>query len=68
MGTTLGNTYCDTLTGYVGVATARTEYFGGRFSVCLERLDSGGKIEEAWLPEARLVEVATAGQTRSPGF
>lgn len=64
----LGIEYRDKFTGFVGVATARTEYPGPRFSVCLERLDGAGKIEEAWLPEARLVEVSPAGQTRTPGF
>ena len=65
MATELGRRYRDTLTGYVGVATARTEYPGTRFSVCLERLDN---YEEQWLAEGRLEPEDREPATRAPGF
>lgn len=49
-----GSEYEDVVTGFTGVATARTETIHGNVSVCLERADNDGKPEEVWLPERRL--------------
>lgn len=54
---TLGQKYRDTITGYEGTATARTEYLGNSPSVRLERADETGKPEEEWFTESRLGEV-----------
>ena len=42
----LGCDYRDTVTGYTGTATARTEHFDGTFTVCLELADENGMREE----------------------
>lgn len=55
----LGCDYEDSVTGFTGTATARTETIHGYVSVCLERSDADGKPEEVWLPEARLIEPVT---------
>lgn len=64
--TVLGKRYRDEPTGYEGVATARSEFLGGRANVRLERLKKDGTLEETWWPEERLVELGDG--SASPGF
>lgn len=46
--------YRDRITGFEGVAVARTEYMGGRVTVCLERGDATKKSESIWFDQIRL--------------
>jgi hypothetical protein len=71
---TLGQTYTDRITGYEGIATAKTEYLFGCVRVLLEpkKLTEKGKVEEGeWFDEQRLkqdseAEVGGPGPTPSP--
>jgi hypothetical protein len=54
----LGARVRDTITGYEGIITARTEFINGckRYAVQSENLDKDGKIvEPCWLDEEQLV-------------
>lgn len=53
----LGNKYRDTLTGFEGTATGRTEYLYGCVRVLLEGAGSDRKPEDFWFDEQRLIEV-----------
>ena len=55
----LGEKYRDTLTGYEGTATSRSEYLYGCVRVCLEGPDKDGKPDEYYFDEQRLVAVST---------
>lgn len=62
--TELGARYRDSITGFTGVATARTEYLAGHVMVQLTRGDAHAKPEELWFSEKRLLardEVAPTG-------
>lgn len=55
----LGEFYKDRITGFEGIATARTEYLNGCVSVLLqpESLDKEGKIaEHEWFDIQRLID------------
>lgn len=52
----LGTTYRDTITGFIGIATARTEYLGNTPSVRLEAVTEQGDAKERWVNESRLEE------------
>jgi hypothetical protein len=56
----LGEKVKDSLTGFEGVATARTEYLYGCVRICVEslELDKDGDPKEVWFDEQRLVELA----------
>lgn len=49
----LGKRYRDEITGFSGVATARTIYLHGPSSVCLETMIDGCPVDE-WFSESRL--------------
>ena len=51
----LGHQYRDTISGFTGIATGRTEYLHDTPSVQLTRGDSAGKPENVWVSEGRLV-------------
>ncbi len=60
MKVTLGKKYKDNITGYTGVATARSEYLYGCVRVLLEATKlkkDGDFITDYWVDEARLVAV-----------
>ena len=71
---TLGNVYKDSITGFKGVATAKTEYLNGCVSVLLvpQTLDkSGDLLESHWFDIQRLIddsslEVGGPGPTPPP--
>jgi hypothetical protein len=44
----------DKVTGYEGVATARSEFLDGARRVMIERVTADGKHEETWFDDARL--------------
>lgn len=50
----LGSKVKDTLTGFKGTATARTEYIHGTPQVLVENTLSGDKITNEWISEPRL--------------
>jgi len=52
----LGNKYKDSISGFSGIATARTIYLTGCIRVCLEpnKLDKEGFPTEAWFDEMML--------------
>ena len=54
----LGARVKDTITGYAGIAVARSEWLTGcvRIGVDKDKMDNNGKIfETLWIDEARLV-------------
>ena len=64
----LGERYKDTLTGFEGIATARTEYLYHCVRVGLEGSDKDKQPVEFWFDEQRLVDaknkpVATLAKT-----
>lgn len=61
-------TYRDTLTGFEGVANARTEYRFGLPQICLVDLDGTGATREAWFHEGRLERVGLESKPSTPGF
>jgi hypothetical protein len=62
---TLGNKYSDSITGFSGIATAKTFYLYGCVRVCLEpiELEKGLPKDSYWFDEQRLVpnSEATSG-------
>lgn len=59
---TLGRTYRDHITGYVGVACGRHEYLTGCVRFALEAKAEAGKVpDEAVFDEGRLEEVVQDG-------
>ena len=52
----LGKKYTDKISGFEGIATARTEYMTGCARVCLEAM-LGNDIKEFWFDETRLKDV-----------
>ncbi|KKM02138.1 hypothetical protein LCGC14_1787370 [marine sediment metagenome] len=55
----LGELYKDNITGYEGIATAKTEYLNGCVSILLQpqSLDKEGKIAEGdWFDVQRLID------------
>jgi hypothetical protein len=53
----LGAKVTDSITGFSGIATARTEYLDGAAKVCVEAQELvDGKPVEAWFDEPRVVE------------
>lgn len=65
----LGKKYKDNITGYIGVATARSEYLYGCIRVLLESTKlkkDGDFINDFWVDEARLITVKGATFKRSP--
>lgn len=55
----LNHRYRDRITGFEGTAVARTEYLGGRVTICLERGDSTQKTESLWVDTFRLEPLDT---------
>ncbi len=53
----LGKQYTDSITGFTGIATARTVYLNGCVRVALQgKVDKDGKIAEAeWIDETQLI-------------
>ena len=61
MKVTIGQRYCDRITGFIGVATARCEYLSGMPRVQLESDQlSEGKPVECWFDEERVYQVGEA--------
>ena len=56
----LGNRVKDSLTGFVGIATARTEYLYGcaQIHILSEGLKDGRPMEGAWIDEQRVETLA----------
>ena len=56
----LGKKYKDSITGFEGIATARTEYMFGCVRILLEgkKLKPDGTSNELWFDEQRLVPKA----------
>ena len=56
----LGKKYKDSISGYVGIATARTVYLYGCIRILLEskKLKEDGTPQEVWFDEQRLVPKA----------
>jgi hypothetical protein len=52
----LGEQYVDPVTGFTGIATARTEYLGLHVSVLLEARHPEKAVQH-WFPEGRLAAV-----------
>lgn len=65
----IGDYVQDTISGFAGIVTARTEYANGNVKVCVEacELDQGKPITEIWLDEYR-VEVKSRPQVRTVGL
>jgi hypothetical protein len=59
----LGDKVKDSLTGFEGVATARTEYLYGCVHVCVTPtgLKDGKPIESQWFDEQRIDPASVAG-------
>ncbi len=55
----LGKTYTDSISGFTGVATVRSEYLFGCVRVQLEN-GTDGKLGELWVDEQRLTAEASA--------
>lgn len=55
----LGEVLKDNVTGFKGVALARTEYFTdcNHYGLCSQTLKDGKPIEWEWLDETRLIKV-----------
>lgn len=65
----LGNKVRDTITGFTGVAVARTDWLYGCSRIGVEQagLDKDGKpLEVQWFDEQRVQVVADDGPTVSP--
>jgi hypothetical protein len=60
MAVKLGERYKDSVTGYVGVATARVEYLSDFSRVLLESI-IGNTPKEYWFEATRLMEVKGPG-------
>jgi hypothetical protein len=65
----LGTRVKDSITGFSGVATARTEYLYGCVRVAVEptELKDGKPIESVWFDEQRLAKDSPA-QSGGPGI
>ena len=66
----LGKKYRDTITGYEGIAVARTEWLNGCIRWQLERADKDGVPETHAFDEQQLVSAQTgapARATKKPG-
>ena len=65
----LGEYVVDTISGFAGVVTARTEYLHGNIELCVEacELDSGKPIAKVWLDEQRC-EVKPRPRQREVGL
>lgn len=57
----LGSVVQDTITGFMGTITARTEYLHSNTRVCVEskELHEGKPIEGQWFDESRLQQLAS---------
>lgn len=53
----VGSKVKDTITGFIGVVTARVEYFGGKVDFRVEAPVADGKLNSEWFPEQRLTVV-----------
>lgn len=67
----LGKKYRDRVSGFTGMATARTEHLFGCLRILLEGAGEGGKPEEFWFDELRLdgvddQPVETSGKPGGP--
>lgn len=66
----LGEKYEDKVTGFKGVATARTEYMNGCVRIMIEApMNKDGKLEEFWFDEQRVdpeSDVKTGGPGSTP--
>lgn len=63
--TNLGTTYRDSVTGFTGIATARTEYLNGNASIQLEAVTEQGSADTRWINEHRL---EPCDDRPTPGF
>ena len=61
----LGERYRDTISGFEGVATSRSEYLHGCVRVGLET-GKDGELKQEWFDEQRLVRVETGAPVESP--
>ena len=61
-----GKKYKDSVTGFEGVATARTEYMAGCARILLESI-TGDSIKEYWFDETRLEGVELTKEEKGPG-
>jgi len=59
-GVKLGERYRDSITGFEGVATSRTEFVYGCIRVCLEGTGDGGQPAEFVFDEQRLTRTPSA--------
>lgn len=64
----LGEKYRDTVTGYAGTATARTEFLHDSPSIRLTSIGKDGRPEDVWLTEGRLEPVDGKSLGFSGGF
>ena len=66
----LGEKVTDSLTGFVGIATARTEYLWGRPKVCVEpkQLHNCKPVDGQWFDEERLADKTAATDRHHCGF
>ncbi len=63
----LGEHYKDKITGFEGIATAKSEFLNGCKRVLLEpAVSKEGKLTEEWIDEQRLVEGSKA-EVGGPG-
>ena len=66
----LGKKYKDSITGFTGIASARSEYLYGCVRVLIEatRLKKDGDfLPDAWFDEPRLIAVKGKAVKRKPG-
>ncbi len=57
----LGHKYRDTITGFVGTATARTVYLDSSVQVRLEAETGNEDAKERWIDESRLEQIDKHG-------
>lgn len=64
----LGDRVKDNITGFEGIAVARTEFLYGCVRVCVQpgKLKDGKTIDAEWFDEQRL-DVKSAAKTGGPG-
>lgn len=62
-----GKRYRDKITGYEGVATAKTQYMNGCCQTCLESPAKPGEEPKSfWFDDQRLVEAETEKPVKTP--
>jgi len=62
----LGKVYRDSVHGWEGIATSRTEFLTGCDRVCLERMQDG-EIKESYFDVTRIEGVELPPEQKKPG-